>query len=91
MSIESAKAFMERMTTDLEFAKKITDVTNAADRMTMVKEAGYDFSSQEMESLKQALTDEELEEVVGGLGVHPPVTCGSKTPYTRNGEIVVAR
>jgi len=45
MSIESAKAFMERMTTDLEFAQKITDVTNAADRMTMVKEAGYYFSS----------------------------------------------
>ena len=73
---------MERMTKDQEFAQKITDVTNAADRMTMVKEAGYDFSSQEIESLKQALTDEELEWVVGGMGsVFSPAMCGSTTPY----------
>jgi predicted ribosomally synthesized peptide with nif11-like leader len=78
MSIQSAKAFMKRMKNDQEFAKKITDVKNAADRMTVAKEAGYDFSSQEIENLKQALTDDELEEVVGGsMPQYMPCIVGS--------------
>jgi len=44
MSIESAKAYVERMKTDEEFRKKVLACTDAKARMALVKGEGFDFT-----------------------------------------------
>jgi predicted ribosomally synthesized peptide with nif11-like leader len=68
MSIESAKAFIERMKTDEEFAKKVIDIQDADARMALAKAEGFEFSTVEMEAIKVQLSDNELDMVVGGRG-----------------------
>ena len=69
MSIESAKAFLERVENDEDFRKELVDRTSAEERIKFVKLEGFDFTKEEIDSLKQALSDEQLEAVAGG-GVH---------------------
>ena len=66
MSIESAKAFIERMKTDSEFASKVTACVDAQARMALVRAAGFDFTAQEIGGLRQELTDEDLGKVAAG-------------------------
>ena len=48
MSVQSANLFIERMTTDLDFAGAVTYCKNAIARKAFVKAAGYDFSAAEV-------------------------------------------
>jgi predicted ribosomally synthesized peptide with nif11-like leader len=67
MSIESAQAFLERMKTDEEFAKKISECKDVESHIALVNEEGFDFTKEEVLGLLQSeLTDEELEGVSGG-------------------------
>ena len=73
MSLESAKAFVERLKWDTELRKSIM---KAEDRIAVVKEAGFDFTMDEWHQArkeamaKQApngeLSEEELKKVAGG-------------------------
>lgn len=75
MSTESAKAFIERMKTDEDFAKKVGECKDAEARMSFVREAGYTFSPDEVGSL----SDDDLQAIIGGTTSH----C---TGYTRFGR-----
>ena len=71
MSVENAKAFLSRVASDEAFKKSLENAPNEEARKAIVKEAGYDFTKAEMESLLAAdgegeLSDEELEAVAGG-------------------------
>ncbi|MGE4273574.1 MAG: Nif11-like leader peptide family natural product precursor [Desulfitobacterium sp.] len=66
MSIESAKAFMEKMKTDQDFAKKVMAAKDAEERRVLVKEAGFDFSAEELKDLGDEMSDSELDAVAGG-------------------------
>jgi predicted ribosomally synthesized peptide with nif11-like leader len=59
MSIESAKAFVERMRKDAEFKKKILAAESAAKRQEIIKAAGFDFERMHLDSLVTELTPEE--------------------------------
>lgn len=65
MSIESAKAFIEKFKTDEEFAKKVTECESAEARMAFAKEAGFDFTAEEIKEFQGELSDEELDAVAG--------------------------
>ena len=65
MSIESAKAFIERMKNDEEFAKKIMAETNADSRMALACGEGFTFTEEEIGQLTGELTDDELDRVAG--------------------------
>lgn len=69
MSIESAKKFLERLNTDEDFAKKVTAFKDADARMKFVKSEGFDFTAEEISSLKRELSDEELDSVAGGAWI----------------------
>lgn len=66
MSIESAKAFLDRMKTDEEFTKGVTACKDADTRMAFIKDKGFDFTVPEITSVKGELSDEELDLVAGG-------------------------
>lgn len=59
MSVESAKAFIERMKTDEEFAKKATECRDAKAWMTFAKEAGFDIAVDDItvEDISKALME----------------------------------
>jgi predicted ribosomally synthesized peptide with nif11-like leader len=59
MSIESARAFVERMRRDLEFKKQILAAESAAKRHELIKSAGFDFDRMHLESLVSELSPEE--------------------------------
>lgn len=66
MSIESAKAFLERMKNDEDFRKSVGEIATAEERMEYVKKAGFDFTMDEIATLKDELSEEELDVVSGG-------------------------
>ena len=66
MSVESAKAYIERVKTDEEFAKKVMECKAVESRMACIRAAGYDFTHDEFKTMSSELTDNELNAVVGG-------------------------
>ncbi|MCP4293428.1 MAG: Nif11-like leader peptide family natural product precursor [bacterium] len=66
MSIESAKAFLERMNTDGDFRKELDEKSSPEDRMQFTKANGFDFSKEEFEQVKSEMSEEELENLWGG-------------------------
>jgi len=66
MSVESAKAFIERMTNDGEFREKIGKAKDKEERIKIVKEAGFDFKLEEIQSVRGELSDELLDDATGG-------------------------
>ena len=66
MSIESAKAFLERVQNDEDFRKELEAQTSKDERMKFAKAQGFDFTKEEIESLTSELSDEEMDGVSGG-------------------------
>ena len=56
MSIESAKAFVERMKTDGEFRKRIAEAESPEVRERILKYEGFDFTEEELDSLQKEVT-----------------------------------
>ena len=69
MSIESAKAYMERLKDDEDFRTSVGEIATSEERQEYVKKAGFDFTKDEIASLKDELSDDDLEKVAGGRGV----------------------
>ena len=66
MSIENAKAFVERIKSDEDFSKEVWGKATPEERTKYVKAAGYDFTKEELDTVRSELSVEELEEVSGG-------------------------
>ncbi len=66
MTIESAKAFVERMNTDEDFRKEVGEKSSPEDRMNFVNDNGFDFTKEELEQVKSELGEEELSKIAGG-------------------------
>jgi len=66
MSMESAKAFMERIKTDEDFRNKVNECKDQEARKAFVKQAGYGFTKDDLELAKAELIDDELSDVSGG-------------------------
>lgn len=69
MSIESAKAFIERLKADESFARKVGECKGESARMTMAKSEGFDFTVQEIRDLQAELSEEDLEKISGGFRI----------------------
>ena len=66
MSIESAKAFLEKVKSDEDLLAKLSDATGGEDRLNIAKSEGFEFSKEEMLKVQEELGDKELASVVGG-------------------------
>ena len=78
MSIESAKAFYSRMTTDQTFRTQLEQAGTREERQQILQAAGYDFTSEDWEAVKaqfqasstdSELSDAELTAVSGGKSI----------------------
>lgn len=82
MSIESAKAFYQRVTTDEAFQTQLQSAASE-ERTVIIQEAGYDFTPEEWETataqvleaaeINRELNDVELEAIAGGVSILPVV------------------
>ena len=70
MSIESAKAFLEKIKNDEDFRKSVRKIATAEERMEFVKGAGFDFTKEDMATLKDELSESDLDGVSGGSWGH---------------------
>ena len=89
MSIESARAFYERVATDEAFKEQLRNAASDDERRATIRAAGYDFTPQDwgvvIDQLRQLndkeLSEAELEAVAGGVlpnllqpvGIYGPV------------------
>jgi predicted ribosomally synthesized peptide with nif11-like leader len=67
MSVESAKAFVERIKSDEEFANTFREFKNIEEAQRHIAALGYDFTIAELEVAQGDLLDEDLARVAGGL------------------------
>ena len=76
MSVENAKAFLERVINDDDFRKSVGEIATAEERMEFVKGAGFDFTKEEIKSVQDELSDDDLGKVAGGRCISDvPVSC----------------
>jgi predicted ribosomally synthesized peptide with nif11-like leader len=75
MSIELAKAYLERVKTDEAFAKKVNSFEDKVARRDFVLQAGYTFTKEEIEEVSSELNEKDLDAVAGGCFVEIPVRC----------------
>ena len=85
MSVESAKAFLERMKSDSAFRQSVLGAKDDAERNELVVEAGFEFTKEEIDQARSEfqgeLNDEELRLVAGG-------TCrGARVPPLGNDTV----
>jgi len=66
MSIESAKAYMERLKTDEEFRDRISMTPDRGVREDFIKAEGFDWDDEDIMVAVADLTDRQLEAVGGG-------------------------
>ena len=67
MSIESAKAFLERVKNDEDLIKKLSDNNlSGEERLNIAKAEGFEFTKDEILKVREELSDDELEKVAGG-------------------------
>ncbi len=67
MSIESTKAFLERVENDEDFKKELEGQASVEERMKFAKAQGFDFTKDEIREVsEEGLSDDELDAVAGG-------------------------
>ena len=66
MSVEDARALLERVKSDEEFRKELDAAPTPEERSRIVKDAGFDVSDDDVKRTRTELSDEDLEKVAGG-------------------------
>ena len=57
MSIESAKAFLQKIAYDESFVKRLEQCIDIEDRMDLLKRLGYKFTNEELGKFKKRYKD----------------------------------
>ncbi|MEQ8192164.1 MAG: Nif11-like leader peptide family natural product precursor [Candidatus Eremiobacterota bacterium] len=66
MSLESAKAFVEKINTDEDFRNKVTGCKDQETRTSFVKSQGFDFTADDIKLAQGELGEEVLDAIAGG-------------------------
>ena len=73
MSAEAATAFAERLKTDEAFQSQIVSAASPEERLNLARDAGFDLSVDDADTVKSALgieelSEEDLDRIAGGVG-----------------------
>ncbi len=74
MSVESAKAFLERLKTDEVFAGRVVGFTDEQARMAFIKNAGFTCSPEDIQKAAAQVSDAVLTTTADGVGMFRPDT-----------------
>lgn len=66
MSMESAKAFIEKMKTDEDFRNKVNEYKDNENRKAFLMKEGFTFTEKDIKALKTELTEDELQRISAG-------------------------
>jgi predicted ribosomally synthesized peptide with nif11-like leader len=66
MSIESAKAYLDRIKNDPGFASKVSSLGSPEEKLALIKAEGFDLTGEEVGQLLKDLSDDELGRISGG-------------------------
>ncbi len=66
MSIESAKAYLERIKSDPDFASKVASLGSPEEKAALIKAEGFDLTGEEVGQLLKELSDGELGQISAG-------------------------
>ncbi len=66
MSLDQARAFIEKMKSDVAFKERVMAIEDVAERFKLIKSDGFDCSEEEIKEVAEELSDEELDEAAGG-------------------------
>jgi len=67
MSVDQARAFIEKMKSDEEFRDRIMAIEAVDARLAAARDAGFVFTEAEIKEVKSELSYEELDRVEGGV------------------------
>ncbi len=71
MSLESAKLFIERMSTDEDFAKGVTGCKDSESRKQFIMAKGFNFTMDDLSQAKNdeltEVSEEQVEAISGGV------------------------
>ena len=73
MSEEQLKAFLEKVKSDTELQEKLKAAVAPEAAVDIAKEAGFSITTEDLNSHRQGVSDDELEVAAGG--------CGGDTTY----------
>ena len=66
MSVDQARAFIEKMKSDEAFCDRIMAIEAVDARLAAARDAGFVFTETEINEVKSELNDDELDRVAGG-------------------------
>ncbi len=66
MSLDQARAFIEKMKSDEEFRNRVMAIEDVAERFNSIKSEGFDCSEEEIKEISGVVSDEELDAAAGG-------------------------
>ncbi len=66
MSLDQARAFIEKMKSDVAFKERVLAIEDVAERLKLIKSEGFDCSQAEVKEVAGELSDTELDDVAGG-------------------------
>jgi predicted ribosomally synthesized peptide with nif11-like leader len=78
MSEQAVRELVERLKADEEFRAEVLMTSDAEGRLALIREAGYDCSTEEIAALATPLSDEAMAELAAGGG--------SPTVYVLDGD-----
>ena len=73
MSEEQLKAFIAKVKGDSSLQEKLKAAKSQDDVVSIAKDHGHEFTTEDLERPKSTLSDEALEAISGGGGTAPPI------------------
>ena len=67
MSEEQLKAFLEKVKADTSLLEKLKSASDSDAILAIAKEAGFSISSDDLKKAQSEVSEEELEDVAGGV------------------------
>ena len=67
MSLDQARAYIEKMKSDETFRYRVMAIEDVAERFKLIKSEGFDCSEAEIKEVTGELSDKDLDKAVGGF------------------------
>ncbi len=81
MSLDQARAFVEKMKSDEAFRDRILAIEDVDARLAAASSAGFQFTETEVKEVQSELSDAELDSAAGGGGATISLVYTSKGQY----------